>query len=32
MGVRARVSPDGRSYVYGGFTALSELYLVSGLR
>ncbi len=27
-----RVTPDGRSYVYGGWNILSELYLVEGLR
>ena len=30
--IRIRVSPDGRFYVYGGYTASSELYVVSGLR
>ena len=27
-----RVTPDGKSYVYGGTNTLSELYLVEGLR
>jgi Tol biopolymer transport system component len=27
-----RVTPDGQTYVYGGLTAFSELYLVEGLR
>ena len=27
-----RVTPDGRTYVYGGITVFSELYLVEGLR
>ena len=30
--VRVRVTPDGRSYVYGTTTITSELYLVEGLR
>ena len=29
---RIHVSPDGRFYAYGGFSTLSELYVVSGLR
>jgi Tol biopolymer transport system component len=32
MRVVVRVTPDGRAYVYGGFSAFSELYLVDGLR
>jgi Tol biopolymer transport system component len=28
----ARVTPDGKSYIYGEGSALSELYLVEGLR
>jgi Tol biopolymer transport system component len=29
---RVRVTPDGKSYVYGEWSVLSELYLVEGLR
>jgi sugar lactone lactonase YvrE len=28
----ARITPDGKSYVYGGVRTISELYLVEGLR
>ena len=31
-GLRMRITPDGRFYVYGARAALSELYLVEGLR
>ena len=29
---QVRVTPDGRTWVYGGYEVLSELYLVEGLR
>jgi hypothetical protein len=31
-GVRVRVTPDGRSYVYSTIVSVGELYLVEGLR
>jgi eukaryotic-like serine/threonine-protein kinase len=31
-GVRARVTPDGRFYVYSSRTSLADLYVVDGLR
>jgi hypothetical protein len=30
-GVRVRVTPDGRSYVYSTIVTVGELYLVEGL-
>ncbi len=32
QGIRVRLTPDGKSYVRGGISVLSELYLVEGLR
>jgi Tol biopolymer transport system component len=32
QGIRVRLTPDGKSYVRGGVSVLSELYLVEGLR
>jgi eukaryotic-like serine/threonine-protein kinase len=31
-GVRIRLTPDGRAYIYGAGSVFSELYLVDGLR
>jgi Tol biopolymer transport system component len=31
-GIRVRLTPDGKSYVRGGVSVVSELYLVEGLR
>ena len=32
LGVRIRVTPDGRAWAYGGARVLSDLYVVDGLR
>ncbi len=32
QGIRVRLTPDGKSYVRGGTSVLSELYFVEGLR